>query len=327
MNRVYATITAVDTPAPKYYLARTCFGREFTAVSLRGIKHPLTVGQRCAVFEIGGALSAVDDAGAYPAILSVPDELREGFCREAKARAALCMLAFLAGNVDYKYSLATVTAASNSTLTVSGDKVSGQIGVLGLTAADFVVGDRVVVYHDHKPPVIIGWWSVPQTWKPSVFALYLSFKFGTIRPSLNKFHIDETGGITVFSEITFSPTLPESAMVFHNRQISTTDASPYLYSIETFTKGFSPWEVTEIHYLRWHKDMSQVESIDFGDYPPDPTNSYSSTIDGKFWWPGALGEPCKQSDTEFGVRYAVWPGVGDNYGLWYPAKGQVYAAL
>ena len=327
MNRVYATITAVDTPAPKYYQARTCFGREFTAVSLRGLNHPLTVGQKCAVFEVDGGLSAVDDAGTYPAILSVPGELKAGFCSEAKAKASLFLIASIAGNVEQYYSLASVTAINGSTLTVAGDKVNGQIGVLGLSASDFVVGDRVVVYHDHKPPVVIGWWSVPQTWKPSVFALYLSFKFGTIKPTLTKYQIDEDGiSISAQSEVMFDgPYNPLSTMLFHTTQMVTTDGNPYLYSIARYTTGLGV--ETEKYYLCWSKDMTGVETIDEGDYPAPLPVSYSLTADGKYWWSGVIGENCKQSDTETGTKYEVFPGEGDSYGVWLPAEGQIYTAL
>jgi len=326
INRVYATITAVDTPTTGRYEARTIFGTIINGVSLRGLNHKFTLGQRVAIFQVGGAFGSFDAMGTYESYLQVPGSHIPAVIQDAPAKVALKYLADLAGNRKLLYSIGTVVGTGSTSLIVTGDKIgsSKTISCSGVSAAAFIVGDQVLISHKNRAPVVIGWWNTQQTWQPSVYALYLSFVFGTLRPALYRYFINETGGIEVQSQLEFSPTKPESTTLSHTPQYSTADALDYLYSLAVYTNGFTE---TERHYLRWHKDMSQVESIPVGEYPPDPITAYSTTVDNKFWWLASLGGYCLQSDTETGDKYTVFPGEADNYGIWLPAKGQVYTAL
>lgn len=318
--KIYATITAKDSPSAGYYQARTCFGTFFTGVSLKGPNQPLNVGQQVAVFQVGQSLSSIAALGEYPSILAVPENLKEGFCKQAPAKAALCYIAHRAGNVAQDYATSTVTGFSGEKLVVSG-KISGVIGAKGVNASDFSIGDTVLIDKSKKPAVVIGWWSLKK--EIEVRAAFLHRPFFTANAALYEY-IEVDNVFEVRRTLVFPRKNPLSVRAVLVIQ-QTTDADDYYYC--TATMQNAQFQVTEFYYLAFAKDYSRVVELTAEEYPPDPGVAYSRTVDDKFWWNRQADVYCFQSDTLDGPKYRVFNGQWDNEGIWLPSKGQVYKPL
>lgn len=315
--KIFATITAVDTPSAGYYQARTCFGTIITGVSLKGPAFPLVLNQQVAVFEVGGQFGSLAEYGLYPSLLTVPGNLQPGFCKEAPAKASLAYLAYIVKNFKKWYAVGTVTGLSGSNLIVGGKTIQTS----GVNASDFSVGDQVLIDQRDRSAKVIGWWSLKA--EIQTRAAFLHRPFFTANAALYEY-VEVDNVLELRRSLTFFRKNPASVRAVLAIQ-QTTDAADYYYC--TATMSDASFNVTEFYYLAFAKDYSEVIELTAGQYPPDPGTPYSRTVDNKYWWNQQADIYCLQSDTVDGAKYKVFNGQWDNEGLWLPSKGQVYAAI
>ena len=153
--KIFATITAVDSPKVGFYTARTNFGTNVSGVSLRAT--PLSLGDEVAVFEVDGAFGAFAEYGSAESLLTIPGSHRAGIYKANPANTALAYIGLLANNKRNYYEIGTVTAVVGDNLTVSG-KISGTLKTDGVSAVDFAADDEVLI-QTYPSNAVIGWWN------------------------------------------------------------------------------------------------------------------------------------------------------------------------
>lgn len=320
--KIFATITAVDSPETGWYLARTNFGTIVDGVSLTATA--LNIGQQVAVFEVEGVFGAFADYGTHKSILGIPEAQRAGVYASNPASCALAYIAKLAGNTREYYEIGTVTAVNDAFLTVSG-KISGNIKTSGVAAADFTVGDKVLI-STYPTNVVIGWWrTVPfRITSDAILVVFRPAFTANIVMSLLDRDFEH------IKSVTFSPTLPGSIVAFAQTQQTTNDES-YLYS--AVQMGVSAGEIIESHFVRWHKTKFTVEIIE--ELPTPVVTGYSKTADDKFFWWSYPTPPAGTtdanyaylSDTQLGGKYKVWYTGEGTETEFFPMQDVIYEAL
>ncbi len=324
--KIFATITEKDSPSAGFYRARTCFGQNVSGVSLKGPNFPLIEKQQVAVFEVGGQFGSFSALGEYPSLLSVPGEIKPGFCKQAPAKASLAYLAYLVKNTKKWYAVGTVTGISGDNLIVDGKVIPTK----GVSAAYFSSGDQVLIDKRNRNAVVIGWWNtVPSGLPAGVPAICISRI-----PYSSSVDMVMYIGNEAIKSIKLSK-YPDTEYVDAAwvETLRTSDADEYFYSHVRMFRLFGL--AYEDHYVRWHKVNFTVEHIDILDYNALAAiqPAYTTTADNKIWWWSYPTPPagtdsadwCYISDTPDGVKIPVFnSGVLLDPGAWFPAKGYHY---
>ena len=336
--KIFATITAEDTPESGFYQARTNFGTTVTGVSLRA--EALSVGQQVAVFEVDGEFGAFDDYGNHLSLLAVPSAYQSGIARANPNNTALAYIANKAGLFRNYYKVATVVSVVGDKLNLSGD-ISGTLPTDGVNAADFTAGDKVLV-RVYPSNAVLGWWNTAPTALTGIPAIQIArVKYSaSVKMSL----VLQRGASYVTQKSVTLTKYPLTEFVdnAYVETLRTTSTEEYFYSYVYMFRAFGA--ANEEHWVKWHKENFTVEEID-----PDPflaevyynqfkaaQPSYTRTFDNKYWWWSYPSPPsgttnaefCYTSDDVGTEKFAVFKsGIQETDGAWWPEKNHAYEAL
>lgn len=292
---VYATITAVDTPTPGYYTARTIFGTEASGVSLLGIDSKLKVGQKVAVWQVGGGFGAFGGMGGKPSYLLVPGSHLAALIAQAPDKAFLYVLAYEMGQVRPVYSTGTVTGISGSRLIVNGVSMASAV-----PASDFEVGNTVLLSLSGKTSSVMGFWNcVPGNKLVSA----ILFERRPYTATIEMIELNEEGFLRTAS-VSPNPAYEyvDSAWQY---TLNTDNTKDYFY---TYIHFFRNWGAAyEDRWVKWHKKNFTVETITLAEYNAEALiqPAYNKTKDDKFFWWDIPSNQLSISDTSAGARTPV----------------------